>query len=126
MTPSKTVLTLALVLAAPSAMATDVVPIEWSLAGTFEREVSVPAGKFAEVCGRLAAHTSVDWNFDADAPLDFNVHYHEGKKVHVPAKQDGAQAADGLLKVAASQDYCWMWTNKTARKASLKLSLRRK
>ena len=27
------------------------------------------------------------WSFEAPAPLDFNIHYHEGKKVRFPAEK---------------------------------------
>ena len=64
---------LALLAALPAARA-DVIDIKWSVDGRFAYEGTVAAGKFAEVCGRLPADTDVRWDFDASAPLDFNVH----------------------------------------------------
>ena len=89
------------------------VEIGWDKAGRFETAVSVAPGKFAEVCGRLDKGQSVAWSFKADRPLNFNIHYHEGKQVVFPAKQDAAVDAQGKLDVSLSQDYWWMWTNKT-------------
>lgn len=116
----------ALVLSAGPAAAADLVPIEWNAAGGFERTLAVRPGGFAEVCGALPARAKVAWQFEADAPTDFNVHYHEGKKVVTPAKLRGAARGDGLLDVAASQDYCWMWTHKGTRQATITLKLQRR
>lgn len=122
--PRATPLLAALLLANPAA-ASDLIDIDWRADGRFERELTVPAGKFAEVCGKLAANATVAWRFEAAAPLDFNIHFHEGKKVEYPEKRAGVSQASGSLKVAAPQDYCWMWRNKTAGEARLTLSLRR-
>ena len=82
-------------------------------------------GKFAEWCGKLQRDDKVQWQFEASAPLNFNVHYHEGKEVRFPAKQDSVAKADGRLDVALDQDYCWMWTNKSATPVSLKARLQK-
>ena len=99
--------------------------IGWDKAGRFETTVNVAPGKFAEVCGRLNQGQSVAWSFKGDRPLNFNIHYHEGKLVVFPAKQDAAVDAQGKLNVSLSQDYCWMWTNKTDLRAKLSLVLMR-
>jgi len=53
--------------------------------------------------------------------MNFNIHYHEGKKVDFPAKVDGALAAEGKLSASVDQHYCWMWANKRlTRRAGLR------
>lgn len=116
---------LAACLACSDAAATDVVPLAWDASGRFARDLTVPATKFVEVCGKLSARTAVAWQFDASAPLDFNIHYHEGKDVRFPARKDAVAKDRGRLDVKLDHDYCWMWTNKGATPASLKLSLER-
>ena len=74
-----------LLTALPAARA-DVVDIKWSGDGRFARQSTAAAGKFADVCGKLPAGTSVRWDFEASTPLDFNVHYHVGKEVVFPSK----------------------------------------
>lgn len=113
-----------LALTAPAARAADLVPIDWGSTGSFERELAVPAGKFAEVCGKLTAPSTVAWAFETDAPTEFNVHYHEGKQVTYPARLASVTQASATLQVDASRDYCWMWTNKTGKEARLKLTLK--
>lgn len=111
--------------AAPSLARAEVVNIVWDNAGRFERRLTVAPGKFAEVCGKLNPPSAVQWRFAASAPLSFNVHYHEGKDVKFPAKQDAVAVSSGSLNVTVQQDYCWMWTNKSAGAVSLELELLR-
>lgn len=103
----------------------DVIDIAWSAEGRFEHRAELAPGGFAEVCGRLDKGNAVRWNFDAGGPLDFNIHYHQGKQVVFPVKRAGAAKGAATLKVKVEQDYCWMWTNKTAQPLALRLSLAR-
>jgi hypothetical protein len=102
-----------------------IVEIAWSPDGRFAHQAQIAAGKFVEVCGKLALRDAVRWNFTAAAPVDFNIHYHVGKEAVFPAKQ--AQVASGrdTLSVAVAQDYCWMWTNKGPAPVSLTVELAR-
>ena len=103
----------------------ELVEIAWDKAGRFETTVGVAPGEFAEVCGKLAQGQSIAWSFKGDRPMNFNIHYHEGKRVVFPAKQDAAVDAQGKLDVSLSHDYCWMWTNKGDLPAQLRIVLRR-
>ncbi len=103
----------------------EVTDIQWDASGRFDTKALVAPGKFAEICGKLAKGQSVGWVFKAEAPMNFNIHYHEGKKVEFPAKVDGAISAEGQLTVAVDQDYCWMWSNKTDKTAALNLTLQK-
>ena len=115
---------LALAAMAPSALA-DIVDIAWDADGRFGRSVSVAPGKFAEICGKLPAGLKVGWSFEASAPLDFNVHYHVGKDVVFPSKLTAVVTAKDTLATKIDQDYCWMWSNKTAMSATIKVRLQR-
>jgi hypothetical protein len=85
--------------------------------------LTVPPGKFAELCGALKPGQNVTWSFEAKSALNFNIHYHVGKEVRFPAQIDRTQGAQGELQVDAAQDYCWMWTNKTVIPTTLKVDL---
>jgi len=100
-----------------------VVDLEWTAAGAFERQVSVAPGKFVELCGALAKGQSVKWTFEGAGPLDFNIHYHRGKDVIYPAQASGTARSEGTLVVDSAQEYCWMWTNKSAAAVDLKVKL---
>lgn len=100
--------------------AADVAEIKWNEAGEAAQEFQIQPAKFAEWCTKLRSGEKVNWRFDAGAAVNFNIHYHEGKDVRFPAKQDGIANADGLLEVLEDQDYCWMWSNKTNAVVTLK------
>ena len=101
----------------------ELVGIAWDNAGHFETALSVAPGKFAEVCGKLVQGQTIAWSFKADRPMNFNIHHHEGKQVVFSAKQDAVVDVQGKLDVSLSQDYCWMWTNKTDLPAKLLISV---
>ena len=121
---ARVALLLALAAMAPSTQA-DIVDIAWDADGRFERSVSVAPGKFAELCGKLPAGLKVGWNFEASAPLDFNVHYHVGNEVVFPAKLTAVATAKDTLATKIEQDYCWMWSNKSSAPAIILVKLQR-
>lgn len=102
-----------------------IVDIAWSPEGRFLHQAPIAAGKFVELCGKLAVGQEVRWRFTAGAPVDFNIHYHVGKDAVFPVKQAQVAAGGDSLKVAAAQDYCWMWTNKGTQPVSLTVELAR-
>ena len=116
---------LSLAILCSTAARADIIDIAWNEQGRFERRVSVAPGKFAEVCGKLARADSVAWRFEASGPLNFNIHYHEGKDVRYPERRDALAGASGRLQVALDQDYCWMWTNKSGQAVDLNVLLTR-
>ena len=125
-TPFARFLPITLAALAFDAAAADVLPLEWSADNSYAREVSVPAGKFVEACGKLPARAKVAWRFEAGGPLDFNVHFHEGKKVLYPARQNQVARLSGTLNAQVEQDYCWMWTNKGTAETTLRFHLARR
>lgn len=116
---------LSLAILCSTAARADIIDIAWNEQGRFERRVSVAPGKFAEVSGKLARADSVAWRFEASGPLNFNIHYHEGKDVRYPERRDALAGASGRLQVVLDQDYCWMWTNKSGQAVDLNLLLTR-
>lgn len=118
------VVSLALVLVCDLVHA-QLVPVNWDASGQFAHKTSIAPGKFIEVCEKLPHSSKVAWSFRSAAPLNFNIHYHEGKEVKFPAKRDGSSSAEGVFDVTVEQDYCWMWTNKGTSPATLDLTLKR-
>ncbi|RQP21800.1 hypothetical protein [Piscinibacter terrae] len=104
----------------------ELIEIDWDASGHFERAIDVAPGKFAELCGKLTKGQAIAWSFKGHEPLNFNIHYHEGKNVVFPAKQDKVASSDGELQVPVDQDYCWMWDNKTSAKSTLMVTLHRR
>jgi hypothetical protein len=94
--------------------------------GRFERSFALAPGKFAELCGRIGAGQAIDWSWQADAAVDFNIHFHVGKDVRYPARLTQRQEAQGELVADTTQDYCWMWNNRSSRSIGLRAGLRRR
>lgn len=103
----------------------ELVDIRWASDGRFLHQASIAPGKFVELCGKLPAGLKVRWDFEADGPLDFNLHYHLGKQVVYPSRRSAVTQAGDTLHAQTEQDYCWMWTNQLAVPARLSVALQR-
>lgn len=69
----------------------------------------VPPYQIHEDCVKLAVGDRLHWSFEAQAPLDFNIHYHEGNAVIMPVVRDKLTSAEGTFEPLVAQDYCLMW-----------------
>lgn len=65
--------------------------------------------KVHEECVKLLPGDRLEYAFDANAPLHFNIHYHEGKAVVMPLSRDQVKSDRGEFKVLVAQEYCLMW-----------------
>ena len=101
----------------------EVVEIKWSRDGRSEQRLSVAPGGFVELCGRLNRGVNVEWQWTSTVPVDFNVHFHEGKDVEYPTRLEQRRAAVGVLTAPKEQDYCWMWRNASLEPAAVSARL---
>ncbi len=83
---------------------------EWTLA----------PGAFEEMCFELGAGRSVRYAFDAEAPLDFNLHWHRGRDVFFPIKSPAVARRAGTFRSEAKEGYCLMWTNRSRAPVTLR------
>ena len=72
--------------------------------------VSLESKKIHEECVKLEAGGKRKYYWKADGPVDFNIHYHEGKDVFYPTKRDAMRGDGGVFTAKIAQEYCWMWT----------------
>jgi len=124
--PPATALIAAVALGCALAARAELVDIAWGADGRFARGLSIAPGKFAELCAGLNPGQSIQWRFEAGQGLDFNIHFHEGKDVRYPARADEVRASQGTLVVDSAQDYCWMWSNKSAASTKLQVELQKR
>ena len=103
------VLAIALFGAASAFAKEHIVHVTWTADGSFRAALPIAKGKLKEACVDLKQGERIRWSFKADADTNFNIHYHEGEKVTYPAKKDNVAADEGVLDVAITQGYCWMW-----------------
>jgi len=78
-------------------------------------------GGVAEECLRLEAGRSRTFEWTADSPVDFNIHYHQGDKVAYPVKANKQREGKGRFTASAGEDFCWMWSTRFPAKVTGKL-----
>ena len=116
-------LAFALIFALAPVARAELVDIKWN-GDAFSHKASIAPKKFLEVCGKLKKDQSVSRRFNGGAPTDFNIHYHVGKDVVYPEKRKDVGTAAGTLVVPLDQDFCWMWSNKSAQSVEVDVTLK--
>jgi len=51
----------------------------------------------------------VEYAFESTDPVDFNLHYQEGKIVVMPLAKDKTQSEAGVFAALDGHDYCLTW-----------------
>jgi hypothetical protein len=78
----------------------------------------------AEYCVKLEAGQVVRYRFEAEAPLEFNIHSHQGEEVTYAVQQEAVGRIEFVdFKPQRADDWCWMWTNKNAAAADLRYTI---
>jgi hypothetical protein len=62
-----------------------------------------------EECMRLVQGDWLVYQFTAQRPVDFNIHYFDGKSMIMPMSRDKVTEDDGSFRPLIAQDYCLMW-----------------
>ena len=62
-----------------------------------------------EECLRLEPGDRVEFAFESSEPVDFNIHYHEGRTVVMPLVHEKSRGNAGVLAPLTAQDYCVTW-----------------
>jgi len=78
-------------------------------------------GAIAEECLRLEGGRSRAFEWTADGPVDFNIHFHQGDKVSYPVKLNAQRKGGGRFTANSGEDYCWMWTARVRAKVTGRL-----
>jgi hypothetical protein len=62
-----------------------------------------------EECLKLDAGDRVEYAFESTEPVDFNIHFHQGKTVVMPVVREKSRGDAGVYASPDRQDYCLMW-----------------
>jgi hypothetical protein len=65
--------------------------------------------EFHEDCADLAPGDRLDYRFESTAPVNFNIHYHDGNMVVSPITRDYVTSDAGVFAPRVKQGYCLMW-----------------
>lgn len=73
--------------------------------------VNLKPGEIHEACFPAKNPEKIRYQFNASGAINFNIHYHEGKKVSYPIKQNAVMSTQGIFTPSLPQFYCMMWQN---------------
>ena len=62
-----------------------------------------------EECAKLEPGDRLEYAFESTEPVDFNIHFHEGKAVVIPIAREKSRGDAGSFAPPFAQDYCLMW-----------------
>lgn len=62
-----------------------------------------------EECMTLDRGDRVEYAFESTEPVDFNIHFHEGRTVVMPVVKEKSRGDAGVYASPDRQDYCLMW-----------------
>ena len=85
-----------------------------------DREHQLETKKIHEECFQLERGDVVHLGFDSSAPLDFNVHRHEGKQVFFAIDKPSSASYLGSFTAARSDNYCLMWRSRQDRSVKIR------
>lgn len=85
-----------------------------ALATLVEATETIAPRNFEEPCFTMTAGDRLEYSFTARAPLDFNLHYHEGDDVHYPERLKAVRRHAGHFEAKFDQTYCLMWRNRSS------------
>ncbi len=81
--------------------------------------VSLAPLEFQERCFELAPRDRVRYDFQADQPIEFNIHYHDGLSIRFPVKLTGITGHGDYFDAELEQSYCLMWLNQSLSRTTL-------
>src|SRR4030095_2506140 len=62
-----------------------------------------------EECARMVPGDRLDYRFEAQRAVAFNIHYHEGKVVVMAVSVDSTTQESGTFRPLVPHVYCLMW-----------------
>ena len=71
---------------------------------------TLESGKVHEECMRVEKGEKRRYHWKANAPVDFNIHRHEGNEVFYPVRRTAMRGDGGTFTAKSGEEYCWMWT----------------
>jgi hypothetical protein len=76
--------------------------------------------EFQEVCFEMAALDELHYDFEADHPVGFDIHYHEAFTIRFAAQSKRLTAGADELVADADRTYCLRWTNDSIMPVSMR------
>jgi hypothetical protein len=81
--------------------------------------LSLAPFEFRELCFEMSAQDELQYDFQSDRPVDFNIHYHDGLTIRFPVQLNRITVHADEFVTEVDQSYCLMWANQSIKKTSL-------
>jgi len=81
--------------------------------------LSLAPFELRELCFEMTAQEELQYDFQSDQPLEFDIHYHDGLAIRYPVRVAAIAAHSGRFVPEQDQSYCLMWLNQSLMRASL-------
>jgi len=79
--------------------------------------------EFRELCIAMQDKQKIDVRFQSDAPIDYDIHYHDGFAIRFPVKRAGVKSHAETFVADGKRAYCLMWFNGGLEETSLRYSV---
>ena len=73
--------------------------------------VILPVKRYFEQCLDLSESQELQYNFDSQAPLSFNLHYHQKGEINYTFKEDSIDELENSFQPEKRGYYCLQWGN---------------
>ena len=82
-------------------------------------KVSLRPYEFRELCFDLAPDEELWYEFQADQPVAFDIHYHDGLSIRFPVKLPAVTDHANMFAAKEGRNYCLLWRNQNLSKTVL-------
>ena len=73
--------------------------------------IILPVKRYYEKCVDVSDSQQLQYSFNSQAPLSFNLHYHDEGVIHYPVKEDSIDELENIFQPEKRGYYCLMWGN---------------
>ena len=88
-----------------------------------DTNLNLRPGKVHESCHKLAAGSKLSYSFQTSSQTLFNIHFHSGKQINYPVKEQLLDNSSGTVDIDTAQTYCLMWTNSQSHTVTLRYDI---
>ncbi|RDX36431.1 hypothetical protein DZA50_05040 [Kangiella sp. HD9-110m-PIT-SAG07] len=71
--------------------------------------VTTHQNDIGEICPEMDEGQTLDFEFESNHEIEFNLHYHEGEIVKYPIEPQKLSSLNKVFKAPIKQTYCLMW-----------------
>jgi hypothetical protein len=92
-----------------------------NLTAKIEETVTIilPVKRYFEKCLDLSEFQELQYGFDSQAPLSFNLHYHQKGEINYTFKEDSIDELENTFQPEKRGYYCLQWGNSGKEKVEM-------